>query len=78
MRLDPTASDTRAVSVGPSGLTDEPIRRAGLWEAKDEAGRSRGMVAVNPDADAGRTGVQDPGAVQGWALSRGLEVTVGS
>jgi hypothetical protein len=52
--------------VGPSGLTAEPVRTAGLFRAFDEAGRPRGVVAVNPEADAGRTGVQTASAVQAW------------
>jgi hypothetical protein len=52
--------------VGPSGLTAEPVRTAGLFRAFDEAGRPRGVVAVNPEADAGRTGAQTASAVQAW------------
>lgn len=60
--------------VGPSGLTVEPVRMAGLFRAFDEAGRSRGVVAVNPEVDAGRTGVQSASAVQAWlAASAGDE-----
>jgi len=75
VRLDPLSADAKAFEVAATGVTATPIRRSGLWEAKDEAGRGRGIVAVNADADAGRTGVQDPGAVRSWltASLRGAE-----
>lgn len=75
VRLEPLTADARSETVTAAGMTAEPIRRAGLWEAKDEAGRGRGIVAVNADSDAGRTGVQDPGAVRSWlsAALRGAD-----
>lgn len=54
------------MGVSPAGFSAEPIRRAGLWTALDEAGRPRGIVAVNADTDAGRTTPQDPAAVRSW------------
>lgn len=54
------------LAVGAGGFTAEPVRRAGLWLAQDEAGRPRAYIAVNPDPDAGRTTPQDPSAVRSW------------
>lgn len=69
-------SELRAFDIAPTQppapdgaavLTpDAPARRAGLWRAIDENGRARGVVAVNPDPDAGRVNPQDPREVQGW------------
>lgn len=68
--LRPVASDgqTRAAElrVASSGLTAEPVRTAGLFQAFDEAGRPRGVVAINPESHAGRTGVQTLASVQSW------------
>lgn len=54
------------LAVGPGGLSVEPIRRAGLWQALDDAGRVRGVVAVNPDTSAARIAPNDPDAVRLW------------
>ncbi|MBL8746482.1 MAG: BatA domain-containing protein [Phycisphaerae bacterium] len=54
------------VAVAPTGLTTEPMRKAGLWQSFDEGGRARGFVAVNADSDAGRTIPQDPSVIRGW------------
>jgi len=63
--LGATESASR-VPVDPSGLARLPLRRAGLFRAVDEAGRSVGMLAVNADADAGRASVQAASDVQAW------------
>lgn len=63
--LGATESASR-VPVDPSGLARLPLRRAGLFRAVDEAGRSVGMLAVNADTDAGRATVQSAGDVQAW------------
>lgn len=66
--LAATGSDAggETIAIGPTGLSVEAIRRAGLWQAADEAGRVRGFIAVNPDADAGRTTPQDPTTIRAW------------
>lgn len=69
-----TGSDgSGRVPVSAAGLTTEPLRRAGLWRALDAAGLERGLIAVNPDADAGRTGVQPADAVRSWLAGSGLD-----
>lgn len=55
-----------SIAVNAAGFSTEPIRRAGLWQSSDEAGRPRGFIAVNPDPDAGRTTPQDPSVVRSW------------
>ncbi len=52
--------------VAEDARTTEPLRRAGLFEAVDATGRSRGLVAVNPDVQAGRTDPQAPAEIQSW------------
>lgn len=64
--IEAEAAMREPIAVAPAGFTAEPIRRAGLFRATDEAGRFRGLVAVNPDHDAGRTAPQDPSAVRAW------------
>lgn len=67
-----TADDAGApVEVDDAGVSRRPLRRAGLWRATDAAGRTRGYVAVNADADAARIEPLDASAVQSW-LSAGL------
>jgi len=56
------------VAVASPGVAATPIRRAGVWQGLDEAGRSRGVVGVNADPDGGRTSAQDEGAVRAWLL----------
>lgn len=50
-----------------AGRTTEPVRHAGVWRALDLAGADRGLVIVNPDARAGRVGVQDRQAIAALA-----------
>lgn len=57
-----------------AGLAQEAVRRAGLFTALDERGGVRALVAVNPDAAAGRTDPQSPGAVLTWLGGTGLSV----
>lgn len=44
--------------VDATGALVEPLRRAGIFRAIDDRGSPRGVVAVNPDARAGRTTTQ--------------------
>ena len=39
----------------------------------DASGFERGLIAVNPDADAGRTEVQAEDVVRTWLLGAGIE-----
>ncbi|TVQ62741.1 MAG: VWA domain-containing protein [Phycisphaerales bacterium] len=55
-----------ALRVDASGRTPDPVRRSGLFLARDDAGASRGLVAVNPDTRAGRTDAQTAPEVMGW------------
>ncbi|QOI99872.1 MAG: BatA domain-containing protein [Phycisphaeraceae bacterium] len=48
------------------GPTPRAERSAGLWRAVDASGRTRGLVAVNPDPAGSNTGVQSPDAVMAW------------
>lgn len=51
------------IGVDPSGITQLPVREAGLFAAADERGATLGLVAVNPDARAGRIQPQARDAV---------------
>lgn len=61
-----TAVDQLSLRVDAAGRTTEPVRRAGLFVARDATGAIRGVVAVNPDTRAGRTDAQSPTDVQAW------------
>lgn len=65
----------REISVGSDWRSAVPIRHAGLWRAVDQAGRSRGYVAVNADAQAGRVTPQPALAIAAWL--NGALATVG-
>ncbi len=67
LRLSGTdEGDGAEIAVVPPGIAESPIRTAGVWQGVDDAGRSRGLVAVNADREAGRTDAQDAGAVRAW------------
>jgi hypothetical protein len=61
-----SAENARAVSIDDEGFASEPIRRAGLWQARDERGARRSLLAVNPDPAGARTGAQPRDALQTW------------
>jgi len=74
--LPPAASEV----VGPggdrheitrNGSIDPPLRDPGLHEILDAGGRSIGRLAVNVDAEAGRTEVQSREVVESWLLGAG-------
>lgn len=44
----------------------EPVRRAGVFRAVDDAGAARGLVVVNADPRGGRTAPQTREGVSGW------------
>jgi hypothetical protein len=48
-----------------SGETD-PLRRAGLWQAMDERGAVRSIIAVNADPAGSRTDPQPERAIRDW------------
>lgn len=54
------------MAVTAEGITVSSARRAGLWQAVDEGGRPRGLVAINADTEGARTDSQDPAAVRAW------------
>lgn len=54
------------VSVGADGRLEGELRSSGVWRAVDAAGRSRGLVVLNPDADGARLELQPPDAVRAW------------
>lgn len=63
---DRTAGDSADPRVGVvvgTGVSASAIRRAGVWRAVDDQGATRAILAVNPDAAAGRTPVQARQAV---------------
>ncbi len=59
-------ADRAAILVDSAGRAAEPVRHAGLYRAVDERGATRGLVAVNADAAAGRTETQTGASVQQW------------
>lgn len=73
VELAPVETDSAldSITIASNGLASRPIRRAGLWRAVDRQGVTRGLIAVNADADAGRTEVQTPQSVREWLLSSG-------
>lgn len=58
--------DEAALLVDDAGRTLQPVRKAGLFRAVDGRGVTRGVVAVNADARAGRTDAQATSVVQAW------------
>lgn len=57
---------SETLTVDESGRTVAPVRRAGLFRAVDARAASRGLIAINADAAAGRTDAQAPSLVQAW------------
>lgn len=54
------------VAVDDRGLSAEPFRSAGLYQALDAAGARRGTLAVNHDPLASRTDAPEPAALKAW------------
>ncbi len=73
LRPTETGTNENNSDVDDSGLSKQPIRRSGLWQAVDAAGRARGIVAVNADAAGGRVEPQEQSAIQAW-LGSGVGV----
>ncbi|MEM1424612.1 MAG: VWA domain-containing protein, partial [Planctomycetota bacterium] len=59
----------RAIDVDIAGVTSLPVRGAGVWEARDRAGRTRSLLAVNTDTRAARTDLNPPDALRAWLLA---------
>lgn len=64
------------VAIDDTGATASPLRRAGLWQAIDDRGAVRGVVAVNPDTRASRTQVQEPAALEQWLARASPDGTI--
>jgi hypothetical protein len=64
LRSTAEGGEVRAIAGGATAM--EPIRRAGLWQALDERGAMRGIVAVNADPAGGRTDAQPAQTIQTW------------
>ena len=69
--LSMAPGSSRRVGVSRAGLAEEPIRRTGLWQARDERGAARGVVAVNAEPSASSGDAVSPGEVEAW-LGRAL------
>ncbi|MFG0293161.1 MAG: BatA domain-containing protein [Phycisphaerales bacterium JB050] len=62
------------IAVGPNGIAQRAIARAGTYRAFDEVDRVRGVIAVNADTSGTDLSVQSESTVQAWLD----EVTAGS
>jgi hypothetical protein len=60
------ADSSRTVRIDDDGFAGEPIRRAGLWQSRDDRGTRRSVIAVNPDPAGTRTAPQPRDALQAW------------
>lgn len=61
-----SAGAPAVVQLDQWGGTARPIRHAGVWNAEDSSGGSRGLVAINPDPLAGSTSAIEPAAIEAW------------
>ncbi len=61
-----TGEGSRSIRVDDEGFAGEAIRTAGLWQARDDRGTRRSVLAVNPDAAGSRTGALARDAVGAW------------
>lgn len=68
----------RAVG-GPVAVDDRrpraPMRHPGLWSVRTERGSAGGLVAVNPDPEAGRSEPREIEAVRSWLATTGVPVS---
>lgn len=58
--------ESAVMTVDETGLSAEPVRMRGVWEAFDARSLRRGLVVVNPDTAAADTDAVDPAAVGAW------------
>ena len=56
----------RAIDVDDRGVSAQPVRSAGIFEALDRAGRARSVLAVNADTRSARTDLNAPEALRAW------------
>lgn len=73
--LDVARESLSRLIVGADGLTTEPIRHAGAWQAVDDRGGLRGLLAVNVDTLGGRIGAQPVEAVGAWLAQTNASIT---
>ncbi len=76
-RLEVVEGGGGSIGLNADGVTSGVVRGGGVWRAVDASGRERGLVAVNPDADGGKTGAQAESVVEAWlagALGEGGSV----
>jgi len=71
--VDATSTDAAPLLVNAAGTTSEPMRHAGLFRATDDRGALRGLVAVNANANAGRTNEVAPSALESWFTDAGFD-----
>jgi len=77
VRRDGGGARSSSIVVDPDGRTRDPVMTPGLYEARDEAGRSVGVVAVNVDSARANIEANEPSAVQAWLQSSGPWTTWG-
>jgi hypothetical protein len=63
--------DDTTLAVEAGGRLSAGPARAGLYVVRDPAGQPLGQLAVNVDAEAGRTEVQEEPAVEAWLAESG-------
>ncbi len=66
-----TGANLESILIDAGGRAETAARLAGLYRAVDGSGAARGLVAVNADADAGRTDVQAEATIQAWLATSG-------
>jgi len=63
----PGAGDgAAAVQVDAAGHPATPLRHAGLWTVRGDAGTTIGVLAVNADSEAGRTDLRTKDDIARW------------
>lgn len=85
VKTEPGATELAAVSgsgivrVAADGSAMEAVRDAGLWRVREADGRTRSLLAVNHDPQAGDTTTQRSEDVQRWlsGLSSDVSITGG-
>lgn len=66
------------IALDHDGRPREPLRRAGVYELRDDADQSVGLLALNVDPSAGRTETQSSSAVLAWLQTSGAWSVVSS
>ena len=65
-RAQAVESSGTELEISEGGVATEAVRQSGVWEARDEAGRHLGFVAVNADPRGGQMQINDPEQVEQW------------